>query len=36
MDIIEIKWEGIDCIYLAKDRITWWAENTVMNIGFRK
>lgn len=25
MDLKEICWEGMDCLYLAKERDKWWA-----------
>jgi hypothetical protein len=32
VDLLGIGWEGVDCIYLAQDRVRWWAfVNTVMN-----
>jgi hypothetical protein len=33
MDLREIGWEGVDCMYLTQDRDKWWAVvNTVMNL----
>jgi hypothetical protein len=33
MDLKEIRWEGVDWIYLAQYRVQWWALlNTVMNL----
>jgi hypothetical protein len=33
MNLIDIEWEGVDWIHLAKDRDQWWAlVNTVMNL----
>jgi hypothetical protein len=35
MDVREIGWDGMDSIYLARDRDQWKAlVNTVMNLGF--
>jgi hypothetical protein len=37
MDLRKIGREGVDCMYLAKDRDQCWAVvNMVMNIGFNK
>jgi hypothetical protein len=33
MDHIEVGWEGVDCVYLSRDRERWrTVVNTVMNI----
>jgi len=33
MDLREIGWEGVDWMFLAQDRVQWWAlVNTVMNL----
>jgi hypothetical protein len=37
IDLGEIGWEDVDCIYLAQDGDQWWTlVNTVMNLGFHK
>jgi hypothetical protein len=33
MHLMEVGWEGVDCIHLAQDRDQWLAlVNTVMNL----
>jgi hypothetical protein len=37
MDLREIGIDGVNWIWLAEDRVQWWAfVNTVMNLGFHK
>jgi len=35
MDLLELRWEGMDCFALAQDRDRWWAVvNLVVDLRF--